>query len=106
MFPAIFMTTMVGLWLSQGPDVPLGAAGPMLLGSTSVAVYATTTSEQVFLGTASVGGYLDGGRRSATILVPFDPDLATGSYRVVADDDGTGGSITECDEVNNGVDWP
>ncbi len=39
-FPAIFMTTMVGLWLSQGPDVPLGAAGPMLLGSTSVAVYA------------------------------------------------------------------
>jgi hypothetical protein len=39
-FPAIFLTTMVGLWLSQGPDVPLGAAGPMLLGSTSVAVYA------------------------------------------------------------------
>ena len=39
-FPAIFMTTMVGLWLSQGPDVPLGAAGPMLLGSTSVSVYA------------------------------------------------------------------
>ena len=39
-FPAIFLTTMVGLWLSQGPDVPLGAAGPMLLGSTSVSVYA------------------------------------------------------------------
>lgn len=39
-FPAIFVTTMVGLWVSQGPDVPLGAAGPMLLGSTSVAVYA------------------------------------------------------------------
>ncbi|MEC7111580.1 MAG: hypothetical protein VXX03_05520 [Candidatus Thermoplasmatota archaeon] len=39
-FPAIFLTTMVGLWVSQGPDVPLGAAGPMLLGSTSVAVYA------------------------------------------------------------------
>ncbi len=82
----------------------VGAAAPVSV--TSVAVYATTTSEQVFLGTASVGGYLDGGRRSATILVPFDPDLATGSYRVVADDDGTGGSITECDEVNNGVDWP
>ena len=30
-FPAIFLTTMVGLWVSQGPDVPLGAAGPMLL---------------------------------------------------------------------------
>ena len=30
-FPAIFLTTMVGLWVSQSPDVPLGAAGPMLL---------------------------------------------------------------------------
>lgn len=40
-FPAIFLTTMVSLWLSQGAAVPLGAAGPMLLGSTSVGVYAT-----------------------------------------------------------------
>ena len=40
-FPAIFLTTMVALWLAQGNAVPRGAAGPMLLGSTSVGVYAT-----------------------------------------------------------------
>lgn len=39
-FPAIFLTTMVALWLSQGESVPRGAAGPMMLGSTSVASYA------------------------------------------------------------------
>jgi hypothetical protein len=39
-FPAIFMTTMVSLWLAQGESVPVGAVGPMILGSTSVAVFA------------------------------------------------------------------
>lgn len=39
-FPAIFLTTMVGLWLAQGEAVPSGAVGPMMLGSTSVAAYA------------------------------------------------------------------
>ena len=39
-FPAIFLTSMVALWLSQGPTVPRGAAGPMALGGVSVAVYA------------------------------------------------------------------
>jgi hypothetical protein len=39
-FPAIFLTTMVSLWLAQGEAVPLGAVGPMVLGSTSVGVYA------------------------------------------------------------------
>ena len=39
-FPAIFFTTMVSLWVSQGHAVPAGAAGPMMLGSVSVAVYA------------------------------------------------------------------
>ena len=39
-FPAIFMTTMVSLWLAQGRAVPLGAVGPMILGSGSVGVYA------------------------------------------------------------------
>jgi hypothetical protein len=38
-FPAIFITTMVSLWLSQGEAVPAGAVGPMMLGSTSVALY-------------------------------------------------------------------
>ena len=39
-FPAIFLTTMVSLWWTQGAAVPSGAIGPMMLGSTSVAVYA------------------------------------------------------------------
>jgi hypothetical protein len=30
-FPAIFLTSMVALWLAQGPTVPQGAAGPMML---------------------------------------------------------------------------
>ena len=38
-FPAIFITTMVGLWVSQGKDVPMGATGPMILGSLSISVY-------------------------------------------------------------------
>ncbi|MCH1422990.1 MAG: hypothetical protein L7U62_05820 [Candidatus Poseidoniaceae archaeon] len=39
-FPAIFLTSMVALWLAQGPTVPRGAAGPMALGGVSVAIYA------------------------------------------------------------------
>ena len=37
--PAIFLTSMVSLWISQGPSVPRGAAAPMLLGGGSVGVY-------------------------------------------------------------------
>ena len=37
-FPAIFLTSMVALWLSQGPQVPQGAAAPMMLGGASVSV--------------------------------------------------------------------
>jgi hypothetical protein len=39
-FPAIFLTAMVSLWLSQGEAVPAGAVGPMMLGSASVGGYA------------------------------------------------------------------
>ena len=39
-FPAIFLTSMVALWLSQGPQVPQGAAAPMMLGGASVSGYA------------------------------------------------------------------
>lgn len=38
-FPAIFVTTMVSLWLAQGEAVPTGAVGPMILGSSSVPAY-------------------------------------------------------------------
>jgi len=39
-FPAIFLTTMVGVWLAQGEAVPAGAVGPLMLGSASVSAYA------------------------------------------------------------------
>ena len=39
-FPAIFLTSMVALWISQGSQVPRGAAAPMMLGGASVSVYA------------------------------------------------------------------
>ena len=39
-FPAIFWTTMVSLWLTQGSAVPTGAVGPMMLGSCSVSLFA------------------------------------------------------------------
>lgn len=46
-FPAIFTTTMVSLWISQGEAVPTGAVGPMMLGSASVAIYALAASALV-----------------------------------------------------------
>lgn len=39
-FPAIFLTTMVSLWISQGETVPRGAAAPMMLGASSVSFFA------------------------------------------------------------------
>ncbi|MGK0359890.1 MAG: hypothetical protein ACI9U2_002196 [Bradymonadia bacterium] len=39
-FPAIFLTTMISVWISQGEAVQGGAIGPMMLGSASVAGYA------------------------------------------------------------------
>jgi hypothetical protein len=39
-FPAIFLTTMVSLWLGQGEAFQASAVGPMMLGSTAVALYA------------------------------------------------------------------
>ena len=39
-FPAIFLTTMVSVWLSQGEAVQAGAVGPLMLGSASVSLYA------------------------------------------------------------------
>jgi hypothetical protein len=39
-FPAIFLTSMVSLWISQGRAVQGGAVGPMMLGSSSVSGFA------------------------------------------------------------------
>lgn len=52
-FPAIFLTSMVGLWLSQGEATPTSAVGPMLLGSISVSAYA------IIFGELSSGQQLD-----------------------------------------------
>ncbi len=39
-FPAIFLTTMIGTWVAQGHEVPTGAVAPMILGATSVGLFA------------------------------------------------------------------
>jgi hypothetical protein len=39
-FPAIFLTSMVSVWLAQGEAVQAGAVGPMMLGSSAVSAYA------------------------------------------------------------------
>jgi hypothetical protein len=39
-FPAIYLTTMCSLWLSHGEAAGAGAIGPMMLGGTSVSLYA------------------------------------------------------------------
>lgn len=39
-FPVIYLTTMIGVWVSQGDKVAAGAAGPMVLGGLSVSIYA------------------------------------------------------------------
>eukprot|EP00029_Vermamoeba_vermiformis_P004766 TRINITY_DN15389_c0_g1_i1.p1 TRINITY_DN15389_c0_g1~~TRINITY_DN15389_c0_g1_i1.p1 ORF type:complete len:336 (+),score=87.86 TRINITY_DN15389_c0_g1_i1:86-1093(+) len=44
-FPAIFTTTMISLWISQGENVTSGAVGPMMLGSLSVPVYSVAMSQ-------------------------------------------------------------
>jgi hypothetical protein len=38
-FPAIFMTTMVSLWVAQGESCPRNAVFPMVIGSSSVGFY-------------------------------------------------------------------
>ena len=43
-FPAIFLTTMVSVWLSQGEAVQAGAVGPLMLGSASVSLYAIASA--------------------------------------------------------------
>jgi hypothetical protein len=50
-FPAIFLTTMVGLWLSQGAGMPTAATSPMILGSTAVSFYAIVFALLVTHGT-------------------------------------------------------
>ncbi|KAL0491724.1 9 TM domain-containing transmembrane protein [Acrasis kona] len=39
-FPAIYLTTMISLWISQGEEVLSRSVGPLILGSTSVILFA------------------------------------------------------------------
>lgn len=58
-FPAIFLTTMVALALAHGEAVPLGATGPMVLGSSAVAAFALLAAALVpALGGGRVAGAL------------------------------------------------
>lgn len=65
-FPAIFLTSMVAVWWSQGRAVSGGAVGPMMLGSASVAVYALGAAWLIpplgpVVGTAIAWGLAAGG---------------------------------------------
>jgi hypothetical protein len=57
-FPAIFLTTMLALWVSQGEAVPVGAVGPMMLGSTSVSAFALVAATVMPLTGPAVGALL------------------------------------------------
>ena len=63
-FPAMFLTAMLALWLSQGRAVPAGAVGPMMLGSSSVAVYA-----MVARGAMPAWGMLEGALAAWVVAV-------------------------------------
>jgi hypothetical protein len=69
-FPAIFWTTMVSLWLTQGQAVPSGAVGPMMLGSSSVAVFALSApSIYVYVGPL-IGSVVAWGLAAALASIP------------------------------------
>jgi hypothetical protein len=54
-FPAIFLTSMLALWLAQGEAVPAGAIGPMMLGAMSVSTYALLVALLYPLSTSTAG---------------------------------------------------
>lgn len=59
-FPAVYLTTMASLWMSQGHGVPAGAVGPMMLGSQSIGVYAMCFSELLPAIMLAVGDHSEG----------------------------------------------
>ncbi len=69
-FPAIFVTTMVSLWMAQGEAVPAGAVGPMMLGSSAVASYALFAAWLLPLLGGAVGAPLAWGAAVLTTTVP------------------------------------
>jgi hypothetical protein len=57
-FPAIFLTAMIALWVAQGEAVPAGAVGPMMLGSTSVSAFALLAATLMPLAGPAAGAAL------------------------------------------------
>ncbi len=64
-FPAIFTTSMVALWLAQGEAVPAGAIGPMMFGAQSVSLFALIvafcyplTDSSIGIVVASIGAWI------------------------------------------------
>jgi hypothetical protein len=47
-FPAIFTTTLVTVWISQGESVALGATIPLMMGMLSMTVYSMISSVLIF----------------------------------------------------------
>ena len=48
-FPVVFLTTIMTVWISQGESVALGAVGPLMLGMVSVPTYSIVSSFLVFI---------------------------------------------------------
>lgn len=68
-FPAIFLTSMISLWLSQGSAVKSGAVGPMMLGSFSVTGFALSFAEILPRLAESMSGL--GGAIALTTLLSY-----------------------------------
>lgn len=69
-FPAIFVTTMVSLWWSQGEAVPAGAVGPMMLGSTAVSAYALVAAWTIPMAGLAAGSGLAWGIAAIGVTLP------------------------------------
>lgn len=69
-FPAIFLTAMVSLAWSHGDAMPAGAVGPMMLGSTAVAVYALLSAFALPAWEAPLGVLLPWLTAASTVTLP------------------------------------
>lgn len=69
-FPAIFLTTMAGLWVSQGHAVPAGAVGPMMLGATAVGTFSLLTVPLYPALGAGLGSITAWGLAAGLVTVP------------------------------------
>jgi len=69
-FPAIFLTTMVSLWISQGESVQAGAVGPMMLGASSVSTFALIAALTIPELGAALGSLTAWGLSVCLVTVP------------------------------------